>query len=685
MARNFNGGNQFLASSALPVTATPLTMSAWFRPLGLPGSNTIQSIDDGQAGINCWWMTTQIIQYGIYTTAPASCDWNGIGVALIPSGVISYAGGVAGGYTNAVSSKAINFNNNPNTYVLLFVTGDSTNDYVYAANFAGSPMTLIAKSPPYGGSSWTYLFGMANAPGGIQLVQAFATTTCNVIGFTISTYNNVSGYDIFSVTANRGAGVQAPTLSIIPSYDNTWAISFFRNSYGAINNPPMGITRLYEQADGVASCIDSNAVITSSSFYAYIGNGSVDTGSVAGPLQIAKWNHGLAVFTSAVSRQAFLNGIAGTLSTVNVVPTGSLLYSVAAFALNGAGGRYFYGDIAELAVWNAALTADEALSLSQGHSPLLIRPQNLMSYAPLEGIYAPEPDRFTRVSLGLSGNAPTIADHPPIRRPRNRQVYWPPLLIRTALSPVVAKVTMGNVAPMGRAALQSIVCKVTLSSTIEPKVTVQKLIACIAPESWDNHFVSRTWMSPQNQVTAGYPRYCQPTALTGMYEEIVDFGGTFANVIVNLNWTFNTIAGNVSIAPFIAVSSDGTTFTPLVGGSSQFAQSIRYVKVHFDFASVDDKSLAEFFNLQVLLDVKNELDGGEGDAIATDLNGTIVNFNKTFKNVKSITVSAKSAVDVSAAYDFTSTPNPTGFKVFLFNASGARVNGHFSWKARGVI
>jgi hypothetical protein len=33
--------------------------------------------------------------------------------------------------------------------------------------------------------------------------------------------------------------------------------------------------------------------------------------------------------------------------------------------------------------------------------------------------------------------------------------------------------------------------------------------------------------------------------------------------------------------------------------------------------------------------------------------------------------------------DFADVPNPTGFKVFLFDGSGNRVSGDVSWSAKG--
>jgi Concanavalin A-like lectin/glucanases superfamily len=52
--------------------------------------------------------------------------------------------------------------------------------------------------------------------------------------------------------------------------------------------------------------------------------------------------------------------------------------------------RQFDGSIAELGVWNAALTAAELAALGKGYSPRLIRPQSLKFYWPLIGRASPE-------------------------------------------------------------------------------------------------------------------------------------------------------------------------------------------------------------------------------------------------------------------------------------------------------
>jgi len=114
------------------------------------------------------------------------------------------------------------------------------------------------------------------------------------------------------------------------------------------------------------------------------------------------------VFTSASSRTAYLDGVAGTTNTSNV---GS--QNTADTITVGAGwsttiGVYFAGDIAEVGVWNVALTAAEIASLARGFTCDRVRPQSLVFYAPL-----------IRDLVDLSGgrtitnnNTATVANHP---------------------------------------------------------------------------------------------------------------------------------------------------------------------------------------------------------------------------------------------------------------------------------
>ncbi|NDC36312.1 MAG: hypothetical protein EBZ51_13295 [Synechococcaceae bacterium WB9_2_112] len=80
--------------------------------------------------------------------------------------------------------------------------------------------------------------------------------------------------------------------------------------------------------------------------------------------------------------------------------------------------------------------------------------------------------------------------------------------------------------------------------------------------------------------------------------------------------------------------------------------------------------------------IKNDM--GNGTANAADTGGTTVNFNVPFVDIESIGVTPSGTTPRIAIYDFVDAPNPTSFKVLLFDTSGNRVSGPFSWQARGI-
>lgn len=96
---------------------------------------------------------------------------------------------------------------------------------------------------------------------------------------------------------------------------------------------------------------------------------------------VNKWHHAAAVYSSSSSRSVFIDGGSkGTGNNTSYVPQGINEILIAARRANGAIGTPFFGLIAEVGIWNVALTDDEVLSLSKGFTPSLIRPQNLRFY-----------------------------------------------------------------------------------------------------------------------------------------------------------------------------------------------------------------------------------------------------------------------------------------------------------------
>ena len=76
--------------------------------------------------------------------------------------------------------------------------------------------------------------------------------------------------------------------------------------------------------------------------------------------------------------------------------------------MNGALGTYFNGQVAEVGIWNAALTQPEIASLAGGMTCDKVRPQSLVFYAPLVR-------NLQDVKGGLTitnNNTATVAAHP---------------------------------------------------------------------------------------------------------------------------------------------------------------------------------------------------------------------------------------------------------------------------------
>jgi len=203
-------------------------------------------------------------------------------------------------------------------------------------------------------------------------------------------------------------------------------------------------------------------------------------------------------------------------------------------------------------------------------------------------------------------------------------------------------------------------------------------------ETWQSHFSSRGWGTLQDAINAGFTIYGLPSQATGQYYEDIDTGAVLSTKITT-TLTSNSVAGSTAINPSISVKKLSTdAWTVYAGLSSVFASAFRYVRVQYDFASVGGDDLLEVTALNIRLDSKQKTDSGNGTASASDSSGTTVLFTTTFVDVDSISVTPLSTSPVTAVYDFVDSANPTQFKVYLFDSSGSRVSGAFSWSARGV-
>jgi len=211
-------------------------------------------------------------------------------------------------------------------------------------------------------------------------------------------------------------------------------------------------------------------------------------------------------------------------------------------------------------------------------------------------------------------------------------------------------------------------------------------------ETWSTHYTGNSWTTPQNQIDALFPIYAQPTPASGTYEVIFDYEQVLTNMSVTLELQTEVVAGDGVLSSTIAVSDNNITYTPFpINQTRVYTTSVRYVKVTLEVSSSPaDTDIIKVTQLGIRLDIKEKSDAGSGTALASDVGGTTVNFNKAFVDISSIVVTPQISdtpndpKDIIAVYDFVDSPSPTTFSVYLFRAStGARVDGPFSWAVRG--
>ena len=104
------------------------------------------------------------------------------------------------------------------------------------------------------------------------------------------------------------------------------------------------------------------------------------------PYVTGQWQHGAAVFTSNTSRTVYLDGgnsVTNTTAGGGTSPTFNKIGIGVYLDASGNPVSYLNGQIAEVGIWNEALTAAEVASLAKGMTCDKVRPQSLVFYAPL--------------------------------------------------------------------------------------------------------------------------------------------------------------------------------------------------------------------------------------------------------------------------------------------------------------
>lgn len=205
-------------------------------------------------------------------------------------------------------------------------------------------------------------------------------------------------------------------------------------------------------------------------------------------------------------------------------------------------------------------------------------------------------------------------------------------------------------------------------------------------QTYDAHFTSQSWSTPNDQINAGDPLYFQPSATSGYYEDVIDYGAILAGTTITVTQTANQLAGAVAATVTISYKTNsGDAWTAAgTGVTSVFATNFRFVRVHIDYVATGNGNLIEVTDLNIKLAVKLRSDSGSGTANASDSSGTTVSFNVAFIQAQTPVIQPTGASALIGMCDFNgATPYPTTFNVYLFDRNGNRVSGAFAWQARG--
>jgi hypothetical protein len=124
------------------------------------------------------------------------------------------------------------------------------------------------------------------------------------------------------------------------------------------------------------------------------------------------WHHACGVFESASSRTAYIDAGSSGTNTTSVTPTLLNRTNIGVIFLQSVGGTsgtgFMDGQIAEVGIWNVALTTAEIASLADGMTCDKVRPQSLVFYAPLVRDLIDYKGGLTITN----NNTATVANHP---------------------------------------------------------------------------------------------------------------------------------------------------------------------------------------------------------------------------------------------------------------------------------
>jgi hypothetical protein len=149
--------------------------------------------------------------------------------------------------------------------------------------------------------------------------------------------------------------------------------------------------------------------------------------------------------------------------------------------------------------------------------------------------------------------------------------------------------------------------------------------------------------------------------------------------------TFETVAGTIATSGKLEKSTDNSNWFDVANpGFTGLATTFRYIRMTFTADATDATGVGRLLALNLRIDLKQITDTGVQTCNSGDSGGTTVTLNKTFLDVDAIILTPRSTTACYAIVDFTDAPNPTTFKILVFDTAGGRVTKDVGWQASGV-
>ncbi len=240
-------------------------------------------------------------------------------------------------------------------------------------------------------------------------MNPYRAILCSALAFLL-----LAGADPEAARDFAAAGNKITTSFTAHATPRTYSLWTFRRGDGG-----GGFGRMFDKrtAGAEVETFHNRAAGTSNGdTYMYTRAFSGTSGSWTIPRPSANVWHHICIVYEAVAGSLptiYVDGIQQTVTALSTT-SGSPTTNANPYVIGGRGNdnlRAWDGRLAEFAIWNALLTADECRALSTGVSPNQIRRPSLVGYWPLWGVSSPEP--------GLPGGTATptgttAANHAPV-------------------------------------------------------------------------------------------------------------------------------------------------------------------------------------------------------------------------------------------------------------------------------